>query len=388
MARRMQFTGHAFAQGMFLAVFGLLLSMSKQSTNFFSGTPHGLTWRDLPNEVQARRLRMREPADNLEWRSYLHYMALPAAVKETLSATYHQEMVQAFHVFIEDGPAISDMDLPSKSDFDDLAHACRHALGNDIRLEILGSHARGLSTLLNHDIDIQVTRKNGSERSHVFTMADKLQVANTLKKVPSIERLEIGNVAIKFYLAGTPVDLVLFRERPEEFPRLRGGSSFFQNSRRIHGFLDETPAARSAIIGLKTFCFRNRPKGILLEAIACRLATLGTCPITSAGPVPVREHLEFFFAFVQALRQWETCPAFANDLKQDLSKLPDKKREEYVSGLERVQRFATHDEIQFRLLNTVASLRGMRDAMCHGVDPLSSECLIYHEKHAREVFAF
>jgi hypothetical protein len=63
------------------------------------------------------------------------------------------------------------------------------------------------------------------------------------------------------------VDLVLWRPRREEFPRLRGGEDFYNNSARINKFLEQTPAARAAIIGVKSLQLEDRPKGILLEAI-------------------------------------------------------------------------------------------------------------------------
>ena len=68
------------------------------------------------------------------------------------------------------------------------------------------------------------------------------------------------------------VDLVLFTKRPEEFQFLRGGPDFVENSARINRFFSEFPATRAAVIAVKTPFKKRRPKGIVLAAIAWRLA--------------------------------------------------------------------------------------------------------------------
>ena len=124
------------------------------------------------------------------------------------------------------------------------------------------------------------------------------------------------------------VDLVLWKPRLEEFPNLRGGEDFYENSERINDFLEQTPAARAAIVGVKENVMLGRPKGILLEAIAWRL--WATFPDKGTCRTDVQSFL-FFDYMLACLANWEVSP-FGNDLKQDLARLPEKKREEHLQS--------------------------------------------------------
>lgn len=131
------------------------------------------------------------------------------------------------------------------------------------------------------DLDYQVRRSPSSKQARKpFTETDKQKVAQNLGKLPVVSGpVTVGNVAIKFQLkdsASTHVDLVLVSTRPEEFSKLRGGKDFYENSKRINCFLEQTPVARDAIIGVKACFPHRRPKGILLDALAWRLSK--TCP--------------------------------------------------------------------------------------------------------------
>ena len=166
-------------------------------------------------------------------------------------------------------------------------------------------------------------------------------MAEKIRKLPFIDsEVQIGNIAIKFRVKarkGTigasevqlvdKIDLVLRRERPEEFPRLRGGSDFQQNSARINGFLEAAPAARHAIIGLKTF--------LELWRWAQLQPTNWTRGAPAAMPLDTRYSFIFFMEFGRQLMDWETT-SFGNDLKQDLGMLSAAQRAKYVAGLERI----------------------------------------------------
>ena len=273
----------------------------------------------------------------------------------------------------------------------EIERACSHALGGDIVLEFVGSAVRGTGYKGFHDgdVDIQVSRRPGSGRAHEpFTETDKQRVAQNLEKLPFIPGVTIGNVAIKFtMLSVIPVDLVLWRERAEEFPALRGGSSFHDNSKRINAFLDQTPAARHAIIAIKAYFSPGRPKGLLLEAIAWRLGSMKMELKTMLRRVAegsiheVQGSLMFFRAMFEELWNWKRSPHFGRELQEDLGMLSDKKRAEYTAGFEEIARI-TDAEFGFRLLLGVSDLRTLRallpSNLYHKLPAAAEEALRYY----------
>ncbi|CAJ1444285.1 unnamed protein product [Effrenium voratum] len=204
------------------------------------------------------------------------------------------------------------------------------------------------------DVDIQVSRSADSNRANVsFTDLDKQKVAQNLEKLELVSDVKVGNVAIKFLLLDMKVDLVLQRDRPEEFPALRGGPDFYQNSARINGFLEDVPAARAALCGLKCFLAHPRPKGILLEAITWRMAQTGRVPLTKCDLTcderPGKwEALVLFLEVLQDVATWEEA-FFGGDLKSDLSILPDRERQKYELGLSQCCEDGS-DKVIFQLL--------------------------------------
>ncbi|CAK9075492.1 Uncharacterized protein SCF082_LOCUS36566 [Durusdinium trenchii] len=136
-------------------------------------------------------------------------------------------------------------------------------------------HVAMLSAVWDSDMDIQVRRCPGSNHADaLFTETDKLKVKQNLQKCTTVTGdVKIGSIALKFVMQNkVSIDLVLVNPRPEEFPRLRGGDNFYVNSERINTFLEETHAARLAIVSVKNFFGSRRPKGLLLEAIVWRLS--------------------------------------------------------------------------------------------------------------------
>lgn len=228
----------------------------------------------------------------------------------------------------------------------ELVDACCHALGDDVAVEVVGSRARG-THFAGADVDLQVRRSPRSDQADIlFTDTDKRKVAQKLKKLACVTGpVTIGNLSIKFTLQGKnpiPVDLVLANPRSEDFPKLRGGKDFHENSARIIKlFRGETwvgLAARAAVVGIKQFCSIysiDRPKGILLDAIVWRLST--NFSLDRQVPVSMRLFL-FFDHVVTTLQNWEGSP-FGRDLKEDLDKLPARKRDEYIHGFKTFRRF-------------------------------------------------
>ena len=273
---------------------------------------------------------------------------------------------------------------------------CSAALGSDTVLALVGSQVRGTSCLDDGDLDMQLSRRPGTPRAdEPFTETDRLRVAQKLEQLPIVTNLTIGNVAIKFSflsMSTINVDLVLWRERPEEFPALRGGSNFNRSSKRIYAGLDEFPAAKNAIIAIKRYCRCNRPKGLLLDAIAWRLwpdvldrmggETLLRVPEDYAWPRTdgkLQKHMarfqgtdeeleeqlarfttvvsfRFFEILLDELRNWKSSRYFGRELQQDLGNLSDKQRDKYTSGFEDIA-LITNTEMQFRLLLSAAESR-------------------------------
>ena len=232
------------------------------------------------------------------------------------------------------------------TNYRELVDACCHALGDDVAVEVVGSRARG-THFAGADVDLQVRRSPRSDQADIlFTDTDKRKVAQKLKKLACVTGpVTIGNLSIKFTLQGKnpiPVDLVLANPRSEDFPKLRGGKDFHENSARIIKlFRGETwagLAARAAVVGIKQFCSIysiDRPKGILLDAIVWRLST--NFSLDRQVPVSMRLFL-FFDHVVTTLQNWEGSP-FGRDLKEDLDKLPARKRDEYIHGFKTFRRF-------------------------------------------------
>ena len=176
--------------------------------------------------------------------------------------------------------------------------ACRHALGNDVIVEMVGSLIRDTASPFASDMDLQVRRCRG-RADVLFTETDKRKVARNLELI-GVGPVTIGNVAIKFKLGDFPVDLVLMNPRWEDFPNLRGGENFYENSARIHECFNQMPVARSVILGVKHFFWDKRPKGILLEAIVWRLSTIvsGSLSTTMGDDDFSREALSFLFTML------------------------------------------------------------------------------------------
>eukprot|EP00438_Fugacium_kawagutii_P009206 Skav234298 [mRNA] locus=scaffold2271:268089:269180:+ [translate_table: standard] len=263
----------------------------------------------------------------------------------------------------------------------DLLRALSHALGNDIEMKRVGSFTRGTAAGGGVDLDYQVHRSpNSKHAGEPFTQLDKQKVAQNLEKLEIVKGpVTIGNIAIKFKVGNVPakksiqrsmasqtlcivnVDLVLVsKPRPEEFPNLRGGKDFHENSERINRFYEQTPAARYVILEVKKHC-HVRPKGILLEAVVWGLSETYEGPLTTltdspqSGSTAVQTQLEMaregwsFLKYVlRMLRNWEDSP-FGSDLKKDLNMLPDRKREEHIQSF---GSFPSHtvDELMFDYL--------------------------------------
>ncbi|CAE7940513.1 hypothetical protein AK812_SmicGene12173 [Symbiodinium microadriaticum] len=244
----------------------------------------------------------------------------------------------------------------------EIERACSHALGGDIVLELVGSAARGTGSLAGFsaadgDLDIQVARRPGSGRAHEpFMETDRERVAQNLEQ-----------------------------QRPEEFPALRGGSSFHDNSKRINAFLDQTPAAKQAIIAIKGYFSSGRPKGLLLEAIAWRLGSMKMELKTMLRRVPdgcmpecVATSFTFFLAMFEELRNWKRSPHFGRELQQDLDMLSDRKRAEYTAGFEEIARI-TDAELGFQLLLCASDVRLDRVRhICHKLPAAAEEAVRYY----------
>ena len=148
-----------------------------------------------------------------------------------------------------------------------LESACKRALGNDITLKPVGSLAQGTASDQDSDVDVEI-RYTGDRLKESFTEEDKQKVRSKLKALPFVSDLQVGNAAFKFEMqrpgqneVPIHVDLVLFRKRPEEFQFLRGGTDFVKNSARINRFFSEFPAARAAVIAVKTLFKREAQRG-------------------------------------------------------------------------------------------------------------------------------
>ena len=143
-------------------------------------------------------------------------------------------------------------------------------LGTDIEVIMAGSRTRGTGANGDSDLDLQV-RRTGDRANESFTGEDKLKVMRNLEHLPILfQNVSAGNVSIKFVMQGRHgvpirVDLVLFRQRAEEFPCLRGGKAFYNKSARINRIFKECPAVAAAVTLVKTLLRGGkRPKGLLL----------------------------------------------------------------------------------------------------------------------------
>ncbi|CAE7421826.1 unnamed protein product [Symbiodinium sp. CCMP2592] len=363
---------------------------------------------DWKENVMQMRTRLPPPRPNREqwlasWskvaqlhaRCHRNWLCSPERAGETLGH-FCGHTIKAFGIFV--GGTSIRREL-AETQFPRLLwqieHACSHALGGDIILELVGSAVRdtasfGSFNAADGDLDIQVSRRPGSGRDdEPFTETDKRRVAQNLEKLECISNVTVGRIAIKFAVGAIPsqvVDLVLWRERPEEFPALRGGSSFCDNSKRINAFLDQTPAARHAIIAIKSYFSRDRPKGLLLEAIAWRLGSMKPEFKTISRKVVGRSELErvvasftFFEAMFEELRNWKRSPHFSRELQQDLAMLSDKKRGEYTAGFEEIARI-TDGELAFKFLLGACELRArnLAEQNCHKVPDAAEEALRYY----------
>eukprot|EP00435_Cladocopium_sp_Y103_P053939 s1688_g17.t1 len=258
------------------------------------------------------------------------WFELPLADKRRFLGTHQDHMIRGFMISV-----VLSMEFAEGIRFTWIAHhdlvaACKHALGQDVDVEMVGSRTRRTAAVQNQDMDIQVRRSRKSgRRDEPFTDADKQRVAQYLEKLPCVTGpVTIGRVAIKFEMEHIiAVDLVLW-------------------------FLKETPAARAAIIGIKECYQQDRPKGILLESIAWRLSK--TCPfsLTRTAPVYAKSDKEawnlqvecfrFFLYMRNELRNWEAS-CFGRRLTRDLASLPESKGEEHIQRFQMLGRANDRD---------------------------------------------
>ena len=308
---------------------------------------------------------------------YLKWLHLPLRVKEEFIRRNIAYLVRGFSLATLVDISMKKDGLALHSYFELLA-ACYHALGADIVVERIGSSQKKTAASIDYDIDFQVRRRPGSDQADVpLTETDKLNVAQNLRMCGSVTGpVTIGNIAIKFEMEHKTsqkifVDLVLANNtRPEQFPKLRGGANFHENSARINEFLEQTPGARLAIVGVKEFFPKQRPKGILLEAIVWRLSE--TYPLRTnqelnlevvaswsdvANPLWM-EFFRFFVYFIGKLQTWEQHP-FGSDLRQDLDRLPEKKQHEYLLGFEEFQQ--SQVDLHFECLTNYIFFKAIRE---------------------------
>ena len=250
---------------------------------------------------------------------------------------------------------------------DKLERVLVESLGDDITVEMVWNHAeRGQDADEGVDLDLYVWR-TGNRANQRFTEEDKQQVKECREEMQDLfDELRVRNVAIKFVVPEQGktfrhLDLVLYMQRSEEFPCLRGGEDSCANSACIKDFLKEYPAARRAAAGVKTYFNFNlsSPMRMLLEGIAWRLSK--TFPLTRGVPDELKEDMtnenlrresyRFFNHMVNQLRTWKNS-SFGDDLRQDLDKLPQQKRAEYEEGFEKF-RHVSRDILHYRLLRTV-----------------------------------
>ena len=233
---------------------------------------------------------------------------------------------------------------------------CRWAFGPNVRLGVVGSRIRGTATHADSDLDLQVWCDPPA------TKKEKERLKEGLESRPFFENVSVGNVAVKCIsqgLDGIPIRIDLVpEERPEEFPCLRGGKNFSENSARINSVFKKHPTVAAAVIWVKTL-FRGgpRPKGLLLEAIASRLASnysLMPRAVHAQHPslfdlsVEGEKCYQFFKLFLDELRNWEKS-SYGHDLHKDISNLPVRKQSEYLEGFEHMKN-VTQEEVDYRLL--------------------------------------
>lgn len=323
----------------------------------------GLTFI-LPSEVQDSQ------AMDVVKKYVQTWKRLPSQKRQQFLKAHRQDLIRGFtSSIVSSMEAATDRTLSSKS-YWDLVDACSHALG-PIVIEMVGSRTRRTAAIQDNDLDFQVIRDPRSERKdEPFTDDDMQKVARNLEMLHCVRGpVKVGNVAIKFKMRTRidnidmtiRVDLVLWRPRREEFPRLRGGEDFYNNSARINKFLEQTPAARAAIIGVKSLQLEDRPKGILLEAIVWRLSK--TCPFQLTRTARVfagseedtwklqKECLRFFHYVLNMLKDWKESP-FGSDLEKDLAMLPEKKQEEHIQRFDKL-RESSKDYLYLILVVTI-----------------------------------
>ncbi|CAE7594092.1 unnamed protein product [Symbiodinium natans] len=256
--------------------------------------------------------------------------------KKRIVDSHVDMMVDCFNILTEICEDTSGNYQLDDAIYSDLQQACRNALGNDVVLETVGSRARATCgwSNIDLDVDIQVSRDAKSSRANVpFTDSDKKKVAHELKKLELVSNITIGNVAIKFRIWTMDFDLVLWRDRPEMFPALRGGRDFYRNSAGINAFFDDVRAAKAAARGLRHFLpKRYRPKGILLDAITWRVASNGRFRLAQGGTPMRHGAINLFLTVMQELVDWENS-CFGSDLMHDLSLMSERERQKYMPGL-------------------------------------------------------
>ena len=321
--------GNCFCMTMTITVL-IILALLGQSTCFFSSELHTFVakMQTLAHEYRKQKID-----------------TLPDDQRQKLFQSQYEDIARALCCLVKGNEGLlKEVHGVYIGHYRQIVLACKRALGDDVAIDVIGSRIRGTAAWQDCDLDLEVWRRSGSKLvKEPFSDIEKSQrmVAANLAKLQFVERLEVGSRAIKFRIGVTNIDLVLWRCRPEEFPNLRGGSSFYENTARINAFLDESPMARAAIIGVKQlFSVGARPKGILIDAIAWRLALAGEIPLSSeaAGDEYCVELFEACLRLARALMSGESSPIFGNDLRRDLSKLPAGwRRQKYMLGFEIVQ---------------------------------------------------
>lgn len=225
-----------------------------------------------------------------------------------------------------------------------LVREIKSALGDDVEISLMGSRTRGTSTNADSDLDLQV-RRTGDGANENFTREDKENVLENLERLEGVSELRMRSVAIKFVVQGRH--------------GLRGGPDFYKNSARINRVLEKFPPARAGVIWVKTlFRGRKRPKGILLEAIAANLTE--TFPLTPRD-INIDQRIldvttleadnvdgyQFLKRLLHELCDWKRS-IFRDALRQDLRKLPARKRAELLEVFEDMRR--TKGEVDYMLL--------------------------------------
>jgi len=171
-----------------------------------------------------------------------------------------------------------------------IVDACRQALGSDVIVKQVGSYLQRTGCkLAGSDLDIRVTRPENSG----FVPEDKERLRQHLAELPFARNVRVGTLAVKFAIHDVGidesllVDVVLlpqpgYEAEKEDYPSLRGSPHRFMNDAAEADFLLRHVPARLAVVALKLLLDQPRLPGLILEAIACRVAVkLGLTPASN-----------------------------------------------------------------------------------------------------------